>query len=70
MTYPQAIVLAAALIAGAIAMTDKPAESAFGGGEYQLVPSPKVGVYRLNTGTGEVSFCRRIECKVIPWVTQ
>ena len=72
MTYPQAIVIAAAIVAGSIVMmSDNPAESAFGGGEYVLVPSSQHKLaYRLNTRTGEVGFCAPGLCMVIPWKTE
>ena len=62
MTTPQALFAGAVLIAASIFLTNgmRPAV-AMGGGPYQLMhhsnTSANAGVFRLDTSTGEVSYC-------------
>jgi hypothetical protein len=64
MTTAQSLFAGALLIASAILFTQsiKPAEAQYlSGGRYQLMhhsnTSANAGVFRLDTGTGEVSYC-------------
>ena len=63
MTNTQAILIGAALIAGSVWMSNgiRPATAQNYGGPYQLMhhsnTSANAGVFRLDTGTGEVSYC-------------
>jgi hypothetical protein len=64
MTTPQAILIGAALIVGALFLTNGISSAQaqhYGGGPFQLMHHSNTvanaGVFRLDTGSGEVSYC-------------
>ena len=67
MTYPQAIVITAALIAAAIFVTnDVPTAQAQITGPWQMavVPTEKTMAWRINTTTGQMQQCRALSTPV------
>ena len=66
MTYPQAIVIAAVLIAGAIVVTDNPAQSSPDDGAYRMTDPvmlmQRPYAFRIHTLTGRVDVCTSKEC--------
>lgn len=60
MTYPKALFGGLALIAAAILVGQfSPVMGQMGGGGYAIASDGRSIVWRINTGTGEVSYCGR-----------
>ena len=58
MNYPRAIVIAAALIAGAFVFSIKAQASPAPEGRFQILIAPSVGVWRIDTMTGQLRYCQ------------
>jgi len=65
MTYPNAIVISAALIAIAIAFSARqPAQSAMDSRQYVAAGATDLTVWVLDTTTGQIRWCQTGACRV------
>lgn len=64
MNYPMAIVVAGALVAGAVLVSCVQAQAPPGTANwYQIAVTQDGKVWRLNSGTGELTFCSSSNCR-------